>query len=192
MRALALAFLIGVCIAAPIALLVGYKIWHVDPTALSEPPAPGYVQDDAAHSRVLPRTPVTALPPAPHKIPAGSVEVRRAHVTVQPHATSTDACAAACDPLDLDLSLVRDADGHRMVASSPNGAVTGGDDLVLADFGVRAKRMVAVATYAGRDSWSGLLLRKYELLGFPVLAGGGLIKVPDEQIIPSVALGFEF
>ena len=52
----------------------------------------------------------------PHALPAGSTEERRIELVVQPTREN-------CPPVQVDLSLVRDGEGRRVVASSPDGRV---------------------------------------------------------------------
>jgi hypothetical protein len=95
-------------------------------------PAPEVRQDDG--SVVLERDPQPASEPAPHQLD-GYVEERRISVHVSPDVSRKPLKAdtpCTCDPVRVDLSLVRDqAGGRRVVASSPDGTVTGGLDIPI-------------------------------------------------------------
>lgn len=146
---------------------VGYAIWgtHAD----QEAPRPAVRQPDA--SLVLARAAPAAAPAAPaHQIPRGSREERRIAVTVKPK---------DCRDLQLDLSLIRAADGLRVVASSPDGTVTGGADQPIAqqlDLGI-PHPWAAGITFGGRQAWGTFVHRDiWRLrLGLEVSAreGGG-------------------
>ncbi len=85
----------------------------------SENVAPAAAQSLPSGAVVLERKPATK--PAKPKKPGTKVE-REVSVTVQPD-------QAECEPVKLDLQLVKDGDGRRVVASSPNGQVIGGVDV---------------------------------------------------------------
>lgn len=85
-------------------------------------PAPAVRQADGSLvAERRPATPSEAKKP-PHQIPKGAREERRIAVTVQP--TRPD-----CPPVRVDLSLVREGEGRRVVASSPDGQVVQALDL---------------------------------------------------------------
>lgn len=67
-------------------------------------------------SVILERKPNKKPQKAPHIIPRKAVEERRVSVTVQP----TD---ETCPPVTVNLSTVRQGDGRRVIASSPDGKV---------------------------------------------------------------------
>lgn len=84
--------------------------------------APQRTQADG--SVVAERRPQAKPQKLPHKLPRGSTEERRVAVTVQP--TRDD-----CPPVRVDLSLVREGDGRRVVASSPDGQVVSAIDVPI-------------------------------------------------------------
>ena len=76
-------------------------------------------------SLIAERTPEAKPAPAPHKIPRGWKEDRRVSATVKP-------TRADCPPVALDMSLVRDGEGgKRVIVSSPDGTVTGAQDIPI-------------------------------------------------------------
>lgn len=136
MRSLAVALLVGLALGIAAGLFIGYALWHESGAVAShETVQPGYVQADGSH--VLPRVPVPAgnMPAAPHQIPKGAKEERRISVVIRPHpaASSKDSSlpVCSCDPVHLDLSLVKDKNGRRIVASSPDGTILDGIDTPL-------------------------------------------------------------
>jgi hypothetical protein len=101
--------------------------------------APAAAQSQPDGSVILAREPVASAPAAAKpkaKIPKGATLERQIRVTVKPRASlkipatqSAPAGTQACPPVTVDLSLVRDGDGRRVVASSPDGDVVGGIDV---------------------------------------------------------------
>lgn len=76
-------------------------------------------------SLVAERAPALKPSPPPHQIPKGAREERRVSATVKPRQPD-------CDPVRLDMSLVRDDEGgRRVVLSSPDGEVTQALDMPL-------------------------------------------------------------
>lgn len=130
-------------------ILVGWK-WHAPPPPKIETPAAAVrnTDDSLVLERVLKDLKDVKIP---HQLPKGSVLEREEQVVVQPYASSVaqlpiigpgpvaDARPSTalnltpgtpCPPVRLDLSLVRMPDqSHRVVASSPDGRVTGGIDI---------------------------------------------------------------
>lgn len=157
-RLLAIMAVLILLIGIVIGLAIGYRLWHIEPSPAAETVAPAVVQSDGSH--VLARVPVPPenLPAAPHKIPAGSREERRISVTVQPEqqpATDT-APACSCDPVTVDLSLIRDKTGRRVVASSPDGEVVSGSDAIVEVARVRPEVPWAVGLGVTADGRYGI------------------------------------
>lgn len=156
--------------AAAVLLLIGvgigYAIWG-HPWATPGGPAPEKRQGDG--SLVLERQPAKEPPKTPHAIPEGGHVERHVSVTVQPtggrsgqpdpsgQEPAGGGQAAACGPVRVDLSLVRLEDGSaRVVASSPDGEVTGGLDIPVARPGLQLELTRPWATgvsYAGDRAW---------------------------------------
>jgi len=128
-------------------LLAGYLIGAHTSAPKPEVIAPVAAQSQADGSVVAARRPVAGKPPAaPHVIPKGSIEERRMSATIRPSAglklpasvaqSLPDACrqaieSAQCPDVRVDLSLVRQGDGRRVVASSPDGAVVAALDMPI-------------------------------------------------------------
>ena len=151
----------------------GYLLGRGDaPRPESIAPAPEQRQPDS--SLMLERRPAAAPAKAPHQIPAGAVEERRVAVTVQPEHED-------CPPVRLDLSLIREGDGRRVVASSPDGRVTGGLDLPIERglISAPARPWAAGVSWEPRHELGGVWLQRDVsrlVLGASVAeeAGGGL------------------
>jgi len=110
-------------IGAVIGGAAGYLLGRGDaPLPESIAPAPAQLQLDG--SVVLERRPVVAPAKAPHQLPRGAVEERRIAVTIQPERED-------CPPAQVDLSLIRDGDGRRVIVSSPDGRVIDGLDMPI-------------------------------------------------------------
>ena len=103
--------------------LFGYWLRGTDvPVPERTTAAPAERQQDG--SLVAERAPMFQPAPPVHQIPKGGVEERRVAVRVKPKQPD-------CDPVQLDLSLVRIGDGRRVVASSPNGEIISALDMPI-------------------------------------------------------------
>lgn len=131
---------------------IGWAVWGQ--RSAPEGPAPAVRNPDA--SVVLERRP-TSEPSTPvHTLPRKAREERRVSVTIQP--------AEPCQPVSVDLSLVRLPDGGaRVVASSPDGTVAGGLDVPIqrprSPINLAPPQWAAGLTYAGDRAWGVLLHR---------------------------------
>lgn len=135
----------GVCVAA--LLLAGYLFGAKTSAPKVENVAPAAAQSQSDGSVVAAREPVAGKPPtAPHVLPKGSTEERRMQATIRPksgiklppeveQSMSADCRkaleSAQCPDVTVDLSLVRQGDGRRVVASSPDGTVVAALDMPL-------------------------------------------------------------
>ncbi|WP_018606785.1 hypothetical protein [Uliginosibacterium gangwonense] len=137
--------------------------------------APAAAQSQADGSLILARTPPPtsdALPPAPHVIPKGAVEERRISVTVKPHPlpakittppvdqSSAQPAQADCAPVTVDLSLIRQNGGRRVIASSPDGIVIGGLDIPIESALLPASHPWAAGLSVGHDKSPGVWLER--------------------------------
>lgn len=122
-----------------IGLLIGYHLWHQAPVPSTESVRPAVVQSDGS-VRVA-RVPMVEPGPAPHVIPKGAREERRVRVVVQPEPLSSNpdslysnpglldkdhsegmlGMVCSCDPIAVDLSLIRHRDGSSGVIASADG-----------------------------------------------------------------------
>lgn len=129
-------------------------------------PAPEKRQGDG--SLVLETRPqVGGTTKPPHELPRGSREERRVTVTVrpakkpQPPATTNIPPALDCPPVSFDLSLVANEDGtRRVVASSPDGEVTGGLDIPMIDLKPAKKTPWSLSYLRTTDDENGLALSR--------------------------------
>ena len=146
--------MISTRVAIPLATLVlgtalglgaGWKLYRPKP-APSQTAAPAIRQADM--SLALERKP-EAKPQPKHQLPQGSILERQVQVTVQPTpsiptngqsipgsgdrellTTNQISSSLAPKPITVDLSLVKMPDGtSRVIASSPDGTVSGGLDI---------------------------------------------------------------
>jgi hypothetical protein len=132
------------CIAAGLGL--GWLLWG-KPSPLEGGPAPERRQADG--SLVIERAPAERLPAPPHALPEGAREERRVKVVLTPE-------PAECPPVRLTLSVARLPDGSaRVVASSPDGRVTGGVDVPVTTVIAAAapRHWAAGVSYAGDQAW---------------------------------------
>lgn len=112
-------------------------------------PAPAERQADG--SLVIAREPGAHIGKPPHALPPGGREERRVEVTLIPAAAALCQAGQPPAPLRLSLSLVRLRDGSaRVVASSPDGTVSGGLDVPL-----EAGPASLARPWAAGVSWAG-------------------------------------
>lgn len=117
----------AICVIAATAL--GFYAGRMYERSLTTPedvtPLPEREQPDG--SLILERDPEPAREPPPHAIPKGAVEERRISVHVQPNVSKEP--EKTNKPLRIDLSLIREREGRRVIASSPDGKILGGIDI---------------------------------------------------------------
>ncbi len=112
------AAIVGVLLALAIGGTIVWSVWPAKPLAEVMTPAPAVRQADGSMEAA--RAPDAHPAPPPHMIPKGYHEVSRDAVTVAP---SPAAAASGCPPVRVDLSVVRDGNDQRVIASSPDGQV---------------------------------------------------------------------
>lgn len=124
---------LAIQIAIGIALLLGAYLIGVKTTQPKQEivsAAPQVEQSDG--SIVIERKPEAKPTKAPHKIPKGSTEERRVNLKLKPDAfVSADGCQCDPEPVALNLSLVRDDQGRRVVASSQGGQILSALDIPI-------------------------------------------------------------
>lgn len=120
-------------IAIYVVLLLGGYLFGVKTSAPKTEvvtAAPQVTQSDG--SIVVERKPEARPSKPPHKIPKGSIEERRVGIKLQPDAfVSAEGCKCDPEPVSVNLSLVRDDQGRRVVASSTGGKVVGALDVPI-------------------------------------------------------------
>lgn len=109
-------------VALLVAGVLAWAFWPAKPIHEDVAPAPQVVQAD--HSVIAARAPNAHPPAARHIIPKGYVEERRETITVKP-------TSPAASSVEVDLSLVRDGDQRRVIASSPDGQVVTAIDIPI-------------------------------------------------------------
>lgn len=110
------------------AYLIGVKTTEPEPEVIAA--APQVTQSDG--SIVIERKPEAAPSKAPHKIPKGGTEERRVNLKLKPDAfVSDEGCKCDPAPVSVNLSLVRDDQGRRVVASSTGGQIVGALDVPI-------------------------------------------------------------
>ncbi|KAF7597973.1 MAG: hypothetical protein CGU29_15775 [Candidatus Dactylopiibacterium carminicum] len=121
-------------------LAAGYYLGHRTATPAAENISAAPAERQADGSVIVERAPV-ATASAPHQIPRGAIVERQVSVTVAPRAVQTpaqpDGSAPAvqggceCKPVTVDLSLVRQQGGRRVIASSPDGDIISALDIPI-------------------------------------------------------------
>lgn len=129
-------------LAAPLAALAAVALGAYLLGVHASAPQPEVISPAVAQSQpdgsvVAARAPASSLAAAgkaSHQIPRGAVEERRVSVTVKPHAPVPG--AGQSNPVEpasvrVDLSLIRQGEGRRVVASSPDGDIVGALDVPI-------------------------------------------------------------
>ena len=164
----------GLTLGAVLGLGVGWTLYHGKAT--QQQAALAVTQRDG--SVELAKQPDAKAKPK-QEIPKGSTVVRIVEVTVQPHGQPAGAQPAtsgsvqpvggsplSLPPVTLDLTLTKDPQGQeRVIASSPDGTVTGGIDIPVADaVAVKATPWAvgvsrSIEWPSGKQVWGGLIER---------------------------------
>ncbi len=160
--------LVSVTAAAGGAWLAWWTIKTYGPQPEVVTPEPQILQPDG--SVVLERAPDPKPPKAPHRIPKKTTEERRVSVTVQPD-------NPACPPVTTNLSIVRDATGRRVVASSPDGKILKALDIPIEAALMPAKPKIWAAglSYGLADQTPGLWVERD--IGKRVVIGADLYGI---------------
>lgn len=132
---------LAVAIVIGLLMLAAYLFGARTSAPVAENTSPAAAQSQADGSVVLGRTPSDSAPEAAKPkavLPKGSTLERQISVTVKPSKTihvapSATASDVQCPDVKVDLSLVKDGDGRRVVASSPDGTVVGGIDVPVVE-----------------------------------------------------------
>jgi hypothetical protein len=185
-----IAFLVGLLVGIPAGLGIGYWLWHVEPKASGESFRPAIMQKDG--SVVLARIPVAEPPKAPHIIPKGAKEERRVRLLVMPTPTVTatgETCS--CEPVEVNLSLVKGKDGSGVVTSAEGGTIDAREsiDMPILDLSPPQYRHFALITaQPGAGNYTGIVGKRF--LGNRLGVGIGANKVEGKT--PGALVGVEF
>lgn len=136
-------------------------------------------------SLIVERRPDPKPPKAPHRIPKKTTEERRLAITVQP-------TKPGCPPVTTNLSLVRDGDGRRVIASSPDGKVIGGLDIPIEPILMPPKPLLWAAgiSYGLAEESPGIWVERN--LGKRVVVGADLYSIDDRGIDARIRIGVRF
>lgn len=183
-------------IAAVLGLLLGlgagYKLWHRDPAATTEPFRAGHRQADGSVDLTrIPTAPADAGP-APHQLPKGAKETSRTHLKVTPATkpVAPGAPTCSCEPIVIDLSAYEGPHGTGVVASADGAEVSVADSTYTpmtqppADY----RSFALVTAEPGRDGYTAQVGRRFLGGRFSMSLGGA--KQPGEDARPIVGVGF--
>lgn len=167
-------------------LIGGYIGWLLHPESPLQredtSPAVAVRQNDG--SLVAQRVAASKPSAAPHALPKGSREQRRIAVTVQPRRED-------CPPLRLDLSVVEQDSGRRVIASSPDGTVLDALDLpLLADYVSTPRRRWSTGASLDLDRTRPGLWLDHDLGRFRI--GAELMLEENGALQARAKLGFIF
>jgi len=116
-----------------LAVAIGAYLFGVHTSALKPEvttAVPQVRQSD--QSVIAARKPEATPTKPPHKIPVGATEERRVSIRLKPPVfTGANGCQCDPAPLDVNLSLVRQDGGRRVIASSPEGRVISALDVPI-------------------------------------------------------------
>lgn len=165
-------------------MLIGYRLWHVEPTPSTETFRPGHVQaDGSADLTRIPTPPADAGPPA-HELPNKATETSRAHLVVQPkpvpdasNLTEKINMGCSCEPITIDLSHYTSPGGTGIVASSPDANVDVHESTYTPLQSLEPpqyRHFVHLSTEPGHDNYAAIVGRRY--LGNRVGVGLGVSR----------------
>lgn len=185
---------------------IGWSLWKPAP-AVVETPAPAVRQPDS--SLVLERKP-DAKAKAPVVLPKGQTLDRVVQATVQPAAPTilhdtirvpattgptpahevVKVDTVYCPPVRVQLTLTDGPDGsHRVIASSPDGRVTGGLDIPVKNtVAPRVLRWSLSAVYGSSGRYGGALGRD----AGPLHLSAGVLQAPKGGAMGFVGVGLRF
>lgn len=146
-----IALLVLVAVAIFSAYLFGVRSTAPVPELI----APAAAQSQPDGSVVAERRPQASPGKAPHQLPKGSTEERRASIKLKPAAPPVaDASGVLeCPPVSVDLSLVREQDGgRRIVASSQDGKVVSALDVPIETGLIQERRPWSAGVSYGEQS----------------------------------------
>ena len=112
---------LGAAVLLVLAAFIVWTQWPAKPIPEIITPAPQVIQAD--HSVIAERAPDAHPKPPPHVIPKGYVEERRETVHVTSDVPKKD--------VEIDLSLVRNGNERRVIASSPDGTIVSALDVPI-------------------------------------------------------------
>lgn len=124
----------------------------------------------------------------PHKIPTGAIEERRVNIKLKPPAfTSPEGCQCDPAPLDVNLSLVREDGGRRVIARSPEGRVISALDVPIKPALISETHPWAAGLSVGNDKSPGVWIER-DLGRFRV--GAEAVRERDGGLLGRVKLGW--
>ena len=164
-------------------MAIGAGVWlgrQTMPRLVAEDVTPQPAQSLPSGAVVLERAPVPTAKPRPIK-PGTKVE-RAVSVTVQP-------TQPECEPVQVDLQLVQDGEGRRVVASSPDGMIVGGLDVPVRQIAFEESRPWAAGISYGTDRSQGVWIER-DL--DRVRIGAEIIRRQDGQAEIRARVGFSW
>lgn len=201
MRAMIIIAAVAALLGLLLGVAAGFWLWHHEPQNTQETFKPARVQVDGSVSLTrIPTAPADAGPPA-HIIPKGAKETARAHVRVRPkpvppsgdHIEQPLGMACACEPIDLDLSLIHGKGGTGLIASADGAEIDASASTympMLDPSPPQYRNFILATNEPGSESYAGLLGRRY--LGNRLGVALGAAKHEGEPIRALVGLEFNF
>ena len=166
---------------AALLLAVAGGVWlgrQSMPALVAEDVSPQPAQSLPGNAVMLERKPVAKARP----IKPGTTVERAITTTVQPDDPE-------CEPVTVDLQLVHDGDGRRVVASSPDGVVVGGLDVPVRQIAFEESRPWAAGISYGTDRSQGIWIdRDLDR----VRVGAEIIRRQDGQAEIRARVGFSW
>lgn len=121
--------------------------------------------------------------------PKGSTVERRMQVVVQPKSKPVinAKSEAVCPPVTVDLALVKQDGGRRVIASSPDGKVVGGIDVPIEPALIPEEHKWAAGLSVGHDKNPGVWVER-DLGRFRV--GAEVIRTQDSKLTARARIGW--
>lgn len=154
-------------------LLVAWQLWHPRPAPIETHASA--VQLPKSGAIAIERKPSATPPP---KIAAAAKELNRKAKLTRATTLTVQPTQAGCDPLDIDLGLVKLPDNtSRMVVRSDNATVTGGTDMpIITEQVIKEMKWAVGAAYSPDQRTYGAAV-DYDFSR--VRIGGTLRTLPD-------------
>ena len=133
LRLAAITGLVGLVAGTALGLAIGWKLYK--PTQIIETAQSEQVLEDL-NVTVLQRLPENIAPPPPKELTKAAKKVggkleRTAHIVIQPEPTEDSPPDCKCKEVKMDVGIVDQGDGKRIIAYAEDGTILAGRDVPL-------------------------------------------------------------
>ena len=133
LRLAAVTGVVGLLAGTALGLAIGWKLYK--PTEIIETAQPEQVLEDL-NVTVLQRLPENIAPPPPKELTKAAKKIggkleRTAHIVIQPEPTEDSPPDCKCKEVKVDVGIVDQGDGKRIIAYAEDGTILAGRDVPL-------------------------------------------------------------